>query len=396
VWGTLSLYALVNAAEDPSARFGQVLDTAQAVAFVEADPVYNVRPLTVECWALLRDARHYNILIANEVKASATHWEFFSLPGSGCLAAYLPGNKPDFVGSSAPIADGKWHYIAMLLDDQTVRLSVDAQEVASVRITRPADLKGIPGPMFFGSLVSRDLSCDGLIAEVRVSRVVREIQEVPSVALPADEHTVGLWRFAQADQGRYPDLSPTGRPAAVTPAIRTMDRVDVTKLTPAEAAELDKATRTFSGRSHALPPPPVDLAATRTSLRQALGEGPTTQGCPYKASLVNADQTRDGVLADWEEQFFHLDRQLKGLEPLPKGAAEQVLDKQALVYTSDRDPLGVILRRTKALLEALRIADCGLPGLWTPDSGFRNPQFAIRNSQSEKGFHGPGVRLPPG
>jgi len=330
---------------DPALRFPAALDTSQKVAAIEASPLYNVRPLTVECWVRLRSPRFYNILIANEIKASPSHWELFSLPGSGCLAAYLPGNQPDFVGSSAPIADGQWHYLALVLDDQTVRLFVDAVEVARVPITQPAPRQGIPGPLFIGSLVSRDLSCDGLIAEVRLSRIAREIRQVPTAPLPADAFTVGLWRFQDADS--IPDLSPTGHPATLIPAVRTLDRIDVTSLSAEAAAELDKASRPPEGRSLAFPPPPVDLAATRASLRQALAQ-------LRLPSLAHADGTRDGVLADWEEQFFHLERRLKGLEPLPRGAAEQVLDPQALVYPSDRDPLGVILRRTQALLQALQ------------------------------------------
>lgn len=338
---------------DSSLRFGGALDTSQRVAFVEASSLYNVRPLTVECWVRLRSPRFYNILIANEIKASATHWELFSLAGSGCLAAYLPGNQPDFVGSSAPIADGQWHYIALVLDHQTVRLFVDAAEAAQVAITRPAPRQGLPGPLCFGSLVSRDLSCDGLIAEVRLSRIARPILEIPTAPLPTDEFTVGLWRFHQADGlNRIPDLSETGHPATLVPAIQTLDRVDVTALSAAAAAELAKAGGPPGGRSLALPPPTLDLAATRASLRQTLARLPLP-------SLAHADQTRDGILADWEEQFFHLDRRLKGLEPLPRGAAEQVLDPQALVYASDRDPLGVILRQTQALLQALQQMTAG-------------------------------------
>jgi hypothetical protein len=101
------------------------------------------------------------------------------------------------------------------------------------------------------------------------------------------------------------------------------------------------------GRPLAFPPPQVDPAATRAQLAQALE-------ALRLPSLAGAGRTRDAVLADWEELFACLDRELKGTEPLPPGAAEQVFDRQALVYPSDRDPLGVVLRRTEALLGGLQ------------------------------------------
>ena len=48
-------------------------------------------PLSVECWAQLDSRQGYNILVANEPKGSATHWELFTMAGSGTLTAYLPG-----------------------------------------------------------------------------------------------------------------------------------------------------------------------------------------------------------------------------------------------------------------------------------------------------------------
>ena len=124
-----------------SGRFGQALDTTRGVASAAANPAYDVCPLTVECWAKLNGAKTYNIVIANEAKASQTHWEFFSLPNTGCFAAYLPGNKPDFVGTKVPITDGQWHYLAMVADAASVRLWVDGKEAASVKVTRPANPK---------------------------------------------------------------------------------------------------------------------------------------------------------------------------------------------------------------------------------------------------------------
>jgi hypothetical protein len=340
-----------------SAPYGgstHVLDTLETVAIVEANPAYNGRPLIVELWARLRDAKSYNILVANELKQSPTHWEIFTMPRSGVIAAYLPSNKPSQFEGRTSITDGRWHYVAMVLDGQSVRLYVDGKPEAGGDISRPSDLQPVAGPLVFGSLVSRGLSCNGEIGEVRISAAAREITGVPAGPLAADEATSGLWRFERTDEtGRYLDLSRTANHAAAAPAVRTLDRVDVTAFSPAEAGELHKARQKPSGLSRAIPPPDVDLPAARRQLEEALAE----LSLP---SLRGAEETRDGVLADWEEQYFRLDLRLTGQEPLPKGAAEQVFDRQALVYETDGDPLGVVLRRTAALLGRLKeLADVG-------------------------------------
>jgi hypothetical protein len=328
-------------------RFTRCLDARETAAYVAASPAYNARPLTVELWARINGAQSYNILIANETKASPTHWEVFTMPGSGVLAAYLPGNKPPQFEGRTPLADGNWHYLAMVTDTRSVRLYVDGREEAGGEVTRPPDLQPVPAPMFFGSLVERALSCDGALAEVRVSSAARQITSVPTAPLEADEQTVGLWRFDQPPQdGRYSDRSATENAAVCTKAVVTMDRVDVTKMTAAEAAEFDKAHLQLGGKSHAIGPPEVDLARTRAEFEAAL------DGLKLP-SLADAAQTRDGVLLDWEEQFYRLDLRLTGREKLPANADQQVLDPQALVYPTDGDPLGVELRRTEALLERI-------------------------------------------
>ena len=353
-----------HAQAGPPARFARALDATATVANVEASPAYNGRPLTVELWAKLNGAKSYNILVANELKKSPTHWEIFTMPQSGVIAAYLPGNKPPQFEGRTSLADGKWHYLAMVLDGQSVRLYVDGVEEAGGNVIRPVGPEPVPGPLFVGSLVSRGLSCDGAIAEVRLSATARPIGGIPGGSFEADNHTIGLWRFHEPPQeGRYPDLSPAGNPAVATAAVATLDRVDVTKLSAEAAAELHKARQKPSGKSLAIPPPEVDLAATRQQLRAALAD-------LGLASLADAGATRDGVLADWQEQHFRLNLRLTGREKLPGGAAEQALDQHALVHDSDGDPLGVLLRRTGALLDHL----AELPE--APDLSQLSPDFA--------------------
>lgn len=332
------------AAEQPA----KGLVTLETVAVLPANLAYVGRPLTVELWARLDAGDHYNILAACELKTSATHWEIFTLPGSGRLAAYLPGANPPQLDTPVSVTDGRWHYLAMVLDGRSVRLFVDATLAGEMAITEPEAPARVPGPLVFGALVDRALSCGGAIRAARLTAAAREITPLPEPPAAADDLTIGLWHFDQAAPGvQIADRSRLGNTAVCERARVSMDRIDITQLTAEEAAELDKANFVPSGPSLAPPPPDVDLAAVRADYDRALRELPLR-------SLRGAPPPRDGVLFDWSEQFERLERQLSGAQPLPPGAAEQVFDRHALVYRSDGDPLGVVLRRTGALVALLQ------------------------------------------
>ena len=112
------------AAPSMSPEFGKAL---AGEMLVDGKPEYKSPPITVECWALLHSKTGYNILLASDTKASAAHWEIFTSPGGGALAAYMPGYSPDLMQSEVPICDGKWHYIAMQFEPERVRLYVERQ-----------------------------------------------------------------------------------------------------------------------------------------------------------------------------------------------------------------------------------------------------------------------------
>lgn len=100
------------------------LDATAGYATVPAHDLQAAVPLTVECFAKLDRKQSYNILIAHETKASATHWELFTQPTSGQLSAYLPGRKPDHVHTGLDIVDSRWHYVAMVLEAEIGRAHV--------------------------------------------------------------------------------------------------------------------------------------------------------------------------------------------------------------------------------------------------------------------------------
>ncbi|RCS54279.1 hypothetical protein DTL42_03800 [Bremerella cremea] len=201
----------------PPARFGQALDGPGGI-FIDAKAEYRTPPLTVECWARLDSKNQYNILIANESKSSATHWELFTRAGDGILAAYVPGMKPDHVISSHDLCDGKWHYVAMQFEASRIRLSVDGKQVADQAVAfQNGDSQS--GPLAIGTLVSKSFGHDGAIDEVRISKGIRDVSSIPESPLAADEATIGLWHLDEKPGATsYPDSSPLKNHAKVASA----------------------------------------------------------------------------------------------------------------------------------------------------------------------------------
>ena len=129
----------------------------------------------------------------------------FTQGGSGTLATFMPGYAPDHVLSTAAIADGKWHYVAMTFDGRRVGLWVDGKQVADAAVERRAP-PGETGPLWIGAYPPQELVCAGLIDEVRLSSVIRPISSVPTEPFAVDDQTVGLWRFEERGR-RFADES---------------------------------------------------------------------------------------------------------------------------------------------------------------------------------------------
>ncbi|QDU59850.1 Trehalose utilization [Planctomycetes bacterium Pan216] len=195
-------------------RFGKALNARASTAAADQLPGYAESPLTVECWAKIDAKRSYNILIAQELKASGAHWELFTMPGTGFLTAYLPGMTPDHARSKTNICDNRWHYVAMILEEKHVRLFVDGKQVADQAV-EPTDRKRVPGPLAFGRLASGRMGCAGLLDEVRISSVARAIGALPETPFEPDAATLGLWHFDNLDQKLFPDASATTHPARI-------------------------------------------------------------------------------------------------------------------------------------------------------------------------------------
>src|SRR5439155_3210966 len=139
----------------------------------------------------------FNVLVSSDPKASSRHWEVYTYARTGHFAAYLPGYEPAEVVSKADVCDGKWHYLAFTFDGKEVRLSVDGKLVREQAVKARKDAKPKDGPLSIGQAIEGDerIGCDGLIDDVRISRVIRDVSKVPDAAAKLDADVIALWRF---------------------------------------------------------------------------------------------------------------------------------------------------------------------------------------------------------
>ena len=333
------------------AAIGQELDASKGTVLVPANPAYRTMPLTVECRVKLLGKGQYNILVANETKASATHWELFTTPRDGILHAYLPGRTPDHVHTKTVLTDGAWRWVAMILEEERVRLYVDGVEQAD-QAGAIANRPSVDGALAIGGLVEGPLGCEGLIDTVRLSTGVRPVAPVPDKELPADDATIGLWQFTKEAPYRDASSLKGDGELRVRPVASTATGTEIPGGMPTELQSL---------------PPPEDVAPLRATLADVA----------ERLGLTTVDVSRipDAVLRKWSYDFEWLGKkeypdQRPGGVPSAEKLAREVYDRHALVWETDHGPLGTVLRRTEALLDKLSRMD-NAPNLDAPAADLR-------------------------
>ena len=188
-------------------KFGQAIDGRAGGAFIKGRDEFHQFPITVECWTKLVDKGPYNILVANELKSSGTHWELFTMAGTGNFTVYTPGFTPDHCHSTAMICDGRWHHVGMVLEPNRIRLYVDGQPVANQACQR-TEMTSVTGDLAIASLVDKAAGYTGLIDEVRISKGIREFDSSLSKPFEVDENTLGLWHLDELiEQKKFKDAT---------------------------------------------------------------------------------------------------------------------------------------------------------------------------------------------
>ena len=164
---------------------------------VEGKPEFRNPPITIACRATLPSKANYNILLANETKQSPSHWELFTVRGSGELALYIPGSKPDHVHTKVDICDGKARVIRCIYEPQRVRIYVNQNLVADEVIQR-SRTGATPGGLAVGRLVEGGLGCSGHIDWACLFRGAREqplTDKGPNASSGAAKTLIQAWTF---------------------------------------------------------------------------------------------------------------------------------------------------------------------------------------------------------
>ncbi len=187
-------------------RFGRALDARQGHAWAEHQAAYDQWPLTVECWAQVQAKDRFQILVAKNPKSSSLHWELYTYAQAGDFSVYLPGYAPAEIRSGISIADGRWHHVAMSFDGRRVRLFVDGTLARQELVMRGGGDQET-SPLWFGAYPPGSLGCEGLIDDVRISKVVRDYPAIPTEAAMADADTIGLWSFDTQRDAQLPDAA---------------------------------------------------------------------------------------------------------------------------------------------------------------------------------------------
>jgi putative heme-binding domain-containing protein len=212
---------LAGKAPGPKPKYRTQAALAPASGWLaDGKPEYRTPPITVEIRAKLTAKADYNILVASDTKASSSHWELFSWPGTGHLTVYMPGMKPDHVKSEADICDGKWQTVTMHYEATRVKLFVDGKPVADQKVARVGKQE-VPGGIAFGRLVEGGIGLTGELDKVRISKGLVEPSDKP---LSLTDATLSLWSFtepgkmAEDSKGKNPAKPQSAhRPLAVSP-----------------------------------------------------------------------------------------------------------------------------------------------------------------------------------
>ena len=192
----------------PSNGLGAVIPEAFQQSFVaQGKESYRSPPLTISCRAALASKANYNILLASETKQSPSHWELFTVRGSGKLALYMPGCRPDHVHTNINICDGRSRLLKCVYEPTRVRIWIDNKLAVDqlVKRVRDGDSKG---GIAVGRLVEGGLGCSGHIdwARVQFDADLNPIKSGPPHEVSSDAEST--WVFKPRNPASAVDATP--------------------------------------------------------------------------------------------------------------------------------------------------------------------------------------------
>ncbi|MGB9623478.1 MAG: LamG-like jellyroll fold domain-containing protein, partial [Phycisphaerae bacterium] len=275
---------------------------------------YGKLPITFECWVRVDETTTDTVIASfGSTAENGHHWAIICHAGPGEIGLQAAALTPETFRSRITIGDGKWHYVAMLLEERRARVIVDGAEAINAT-AEPGHKRKLAGPLCFGGyyhLFSAGYyqsrgdrqSLHGVIDEARLSKGVREIRETPSGPFEADSQTLGLWHFDEIAGNHSPDAS-TLNNAVFVPDIagKSMDQLDMEEF-DSPRSMLDGEATTVELQVGAGSHPP---AAPSLSLdgdwdmredKRPVPDSPATAEA-QTIGLWRFDDIRDGRLAD--------------------------------------------------------------------------------------------------
>lgn len=222
----------------------------------------------------------------------------------------------------------------MIYEAERVRLFVDGKQVAD-QTTKSRGGETVPGLLAFGKLASRELGCDGLVDEVRLSRGVRAIEKMPEQPFETDDRTLGLWHFdGLGNDGSARDESPLKNPARPDVPERSNSNAKAGKLSGhwgedavgfrwTEQDSVDNRwSRSEIGPFLASIVPLPDQPPVAKGLSIRVGEKQQATVCYDTATLT--------MRAAWQGGFLHFDPARFGLIAAPRPDGEMLFVSPAL------------------------------------------------------------------
>lgn len=383
-------------------ELGTAISPKRNSFITSSDELLNARPFTVELFARVDSNDRFQILLANEEKSSPRHWELYTFAGTGRLSLYVPGNRSNqTIISDCNLVDGKEHYIRLTMDVDEARLFVDGRLVGKGVLDAPYSATPQDAKFAIGSLVNRELFCNGVIDELKISKGALSFQEgyVPTTPFVADDSTILLSHFEGASLDEqaerraefYRSLAKTApnqetlkierfpnvpkylqapRGSEVKDQIMSFDELGLDDWGAVTSVAVEGVLASkLNGQLTTSADASLDHLFPTGGLEPTVkpGEKPAKNIPIQVADKVkidarinaiglksfHADSFRAGVYANWGERYLELQKELNGERQPPRGASEQVYDENSLVFPDrEKIPLQVVIRRVRALLES--------------------------------------------
>lgn len=195
--------------------------------------IYNLpRPLTIEVRVKLNNKARGSIIVASEAKDSPLHWELYTAPDTGILK-FAQNGPVVKAASEAGLADGAWHTVGAVIEEQRVRLYVDGKLVKDEAVKKDPAPAGdtIPARIALGTQSEGGPVFDGIVDSARLSRGVREKLNLPDELFTRDDQTFLLWNtdelkaYEKARIAFVESSKPPANKLRVTPPVKSLPSI---------------------------------------------------------------------------------------------------------------------------------------------------------------------------